>query len=481
MSSLSDQQPGSPFTDYSEMCKVPPTMPAQTWDWQHHSGMDMGNTGCLVVGDGSLVSAGLTDEDKLCYFEQPGQFSMGDELEVPGRAGGFSGSPSMGNASLGSAGESPDSPLSSPFPSPASPGRLPSALGSGGSSRASLPPVPGCPASDIELSSPTYTMHLHSMGTSLMDAPTDGDPEPWNKSSLKVAVPQVAPNYPVTGGSTNDKQLESDDEVVTRAGIIQEIQKLSEGSSCDNSDKDMMEVVEGEHKEGEDNKELEPRFMGWAQQQKKAMRRAMSECSHLSVPASLELPDKYPDGDGAEIDELASPMGGSRRSSHSMKRSLTVAEDQPPTPPPTLSAAGATHIDLRQSPLEPQLCLTPFSPKDTSAGFPVPPLLFPVEGLQIEQELGGIVIPVPLSPIETSSASTEGSKSVGEAGFTSYKIKDTEICGAEVEGKCSTGAGLDFEPGLPVAGDISTGCQASLDLNSSMNLFITVDGRWTPL
>uniref|UniRef100_A0A673ALU5 Microtubule-associated protein n=1 Tax=Sphaeramia orbicularis TaxID=375764 RepID=A0A673ALU5_9TELE len=369
MSSLSDQQPSSPFSEYSELCKVPslsPSLPAQSWDWQHSSGMDMNTPRGLVVGGGSLAAAGLTDEDKLCFFEQPGRASMEAELKVPGgRVGGISGSTSLGNASLGSAGESPDSPLSSsPSPSPASPGKLPSVMGCGGITRSSLPPVPGSPARHAEVSSHTTAMGTHAVGASLIEAPlTDAlsPSEPWETSSFaesspKVAMPQVAPNYCIIGVA-NDNHLERDSKVIAGAEAALGARQLSEDSSGDNSEE---EDVEGEE-------ELEPCLMGRAQQQRKAMRRAMSECSHLSVPTSLDLPDKYPGGDGAGLDQLVSPMGGPRRSPHSMKRSLTVAEDQPPTPPPTLSAAGATHNDLRQSPPELRLCLSPFPPlRDSS-------------------------------------------------------------------------------------------------------------------
>lgn len=485
MSSLSDQQPGSPFSEYSELCKVPslsPTVPAQSWDWQHPSGMDMGTPRGLVVGDGHLAPTGLTDEDKLCFFEHPGRGSMDTELKVPGSVGGISGSTSLGNASLGSAGESPDSPLSSsPSPSPASPGRLPSALGCGGISRVSLPPVPGSPIRRAELSS--SAMAPHSMGASLMEAsPVDGDSpsEPWNSSSFaesspKVAMPQVAPNYCVIG-VVNDNHLES--EVVAGAGAALGARQLSEGSSGNSDDEEIEEEVE-----------LEPCFMGRAQQQRKAMRRAMSECSHLSVPTSLELPDKYPGGDGAGLDQLASPMGGPRRPPHSMKRSLTVAEDQPPTPPPTLSAAGTTHIDLRQAPPEPRLCLSPFPPlKDGNAGFPLSPLEASMEGFRVEKETGGIVLPVPLSPkgfscMDTSSALTAGADTEGGSGTKSDKVKHAEFDSNEADTKLNTG-GVDFGAGnnLTVTGgidgDLTTSGYTSHGLNSSTNPFITMDGRW---
>lgn len=490
MSSLSNQNPGSPFSEYSELCKVPslsPTVPPQSWDWQHPSGIDMGAPRGLVVGGGPLAPTGLTDEDKLCFFEQPGRGSMDAELKVPGRAGGVSGSTSLGNASLGSAGESPDSPLSSsPSPSPASPGRLPSALGCGNTSRVSLPPVPGSPARRMELSSPTSAVPPHSVGASLMDAsPVDrhSPSDTWNNSSFaesspKVAMPQVAPNYCVIGVA-NDNHLEKGNKIMAGAGAIG-AQQFSEGSSGDNSEEE--EIEEGEE-------DLEPCLMGRAQQQRKAMRRAMSECSHLSVPTSLELPDKYPGGDGAGLDQLASPMGVPRRSPHSMKRSLTVAEEQPPTPPPTLSAAGTTHIDLRQASPDSRLCLSPFSPlRDNNTGFPLSPLEAPMEDFRVE-EPGGIVLPVPLSPkgfsgMDNTSALSEGSDSEGEMISKPNMAKDAECDDSEEDTILKTGAGVAFGAGnkSTVAGhvddDLIIGGCTNLGMNSRTNPFITVDGRW---
>ncbi|XP_024135406.1 microtubule-associated protein 4 isoform X8 [Oryzias melastigma] len=380
MSSLSDQQAASPFSEYNELCKVPPAMPAQTWDWQPPSSIDMDTSEGLVVASRPLASGGLTDEDKLCLFEQPGQDGMDVKLKVPGKGGGIPGSSSMGNASLGSAGESPDSPpSSSPSPSPASPGRLPSALSF--SSKETLPPVPGSPVHHVELSLSTNAAHLPSMEVS-PDRDSSANQSGFTDSSPKVAMPQVAPNCCVTG-TVNLKMADG----LTRDAVFQGDEDLAQGSLGDNSEED--EVNE---------EALEPRFMGQAQQQRKAMRRAMSECSHLSVPYSQELPDKFPTED-TELEQTTT--GGPRRPPHSMKRSLTVAEDQPPTPPPVLLAAGATHTDLRQTPSEPKLHLSPFSPP----AIPASPVDAPMDRLVAEMELDNVVLPVPLNPnVDSNSA-----------------------------------------------------------------------------
>ncbi|XP_023182154.1 microtubule-associated protein 4 isoform X11 [Xiphophorus maculatus] len=473
MSSLSDQQPGSPFSEYSELCKVPPTMPVQGWDWQQPSGMEMGTPQGMVMSSGPM-SAGLTDEDKLCFFEQPGTGSMDRALKVPGRDGGISSSISMGNTSLGSAGESPDSPVSSsPSPSPASPGRLPTAMGS---TRISLSPVPGSPTIHMELSSSTSASPPDSVEISLTGAAVCKDPLPetFSESSPKFAMPQVAPNYPISG-ELNDNHLQKGEKNATGAVSDLGDERLIEGLSDNDS----------EEEEVEEDEELVPCYMGRAQQQRKAMRRAMSECSHLSVPSSLELPDKYAVGDGPESTQLPSSMGSPRRSPHSMKRSLTVAEDQPPTPPPTLSAAGATHLDLRQAAPEPQLCLSPLPPlKDQSVGSPLSPLEVTVEGLKEEKELGEIVLPVPLCPKGLSCEDIYPTLIVDS--LTEEKTvskpddpKDVEFYGIEVEQELSTNAEQDFDAANvgTVTGridDLATGGCIGLDFNYNSNPFIDV-------
>uniref|UniRef100_A0A8C9FF41 Microtubule-associated protein n=1 Tax=Pavo cristatus TaxID=9049 RepID=A0A8C9FF41_PAVCR len=79
-------------------------------------------------------------------------------------------------------------------------------------------------------------------------------------------------------------------------------------------------------------------FLNRAAQQRKAMRRAMSECSHLSVPLTLNLADKYPEpvlredvatgllSPSSSLSQCSSPTA--RKQSAAIKRSMTVAEEQ---------------------------------------------------------------------------------------------------------------------------------------------------------
>ncbi|XP_077591695.1 uncharacterized protein LOC144209324 isoform X8 [Stigmatopora nigra] len=422
MSSLSDQKTGSPFTEFTELCKgasLSPTGQAQSWDWQHHSTMDVDAPRGLGVGCGSLAAAGHSAEERLHFFEQTERGNTDMEMRAPGGVGTIPGSTSLGNASLGSAGESPESPHSfSPFPSPASPGILPCtpALQCGVNSREAMSPVPQSPAGQMNTLVPTSNLPPLSLIVSSNEASTLGGYSPsesWNnsnfaESSPKVAMPQVPPNYCAIG-VISDVYLERTNEDKIEARDTHE-EELSAGSSEESS-------REEDFDEGEE--ELEPCFMGRAQKQRKAMRRAMSDCSHLSVPTSLELSDKYPGCEQVGYDPLLSPLSGSRRSQHYMQRSLTVAEDQQPTTPPTLSAAGTTHIDLRQTPTEPRLCLSPFlSQRDSNMALPMSRVQ-PLEECTLENEQGDIVLPVPASPksysgMDFNSAFIVGSDNFGE-------------------------------------------------------------------
>ncbi|XP_051910119.1 microtubule-associated protein 4 isoform X12 [Hippocampus zosterae] len=416
MSSLSDQKTGSPFAEYSELCKgasLSPTGPTQSWDWQHHSGMDVDTSRGLGVGRGSLSPTGLGGEEKLRFFEQTQQITTDVEMKAQ------DGSTSLMLPSLGSAGESPESPRSfSPSPSPASPGSLPCTppLQSAVSGRVSLAAVPQSPAGRTQMLTPTAAIPSNSMGVPSIEAPTLSGyypSESWNSSSFaesgpKVAMPQVPPNYCTTGVIGEDYLKRTDEDKIGGKGHLEE--QLSAGSSGESSEEE-----DGE--EGEE--ELEPCFMGRAQQQRKAMRRAMSDCSHLSVPTSLELSDKYPGGELAELDQLVSPVSGARRPQPYMQRSLTVAEDPHPDTPPTLSAAGTTHVDLTQTPPEPRLCLSPFLQlRDSNTTLPMS-LEEPSEGFKVEPEQTSIILPVPPSPkvcggMEYTSAFTVGSDSFGK-------------------------------------------------------------------
>lgn len=462
MSFLSDQQPGSPFSDYGEVCKEPslsPTVPAQTWDWQHTPSRDISTPRSLMVGSGALTTTGLTDEDKLCFFEQPGRGNR--ELKVPGKVGIIPGSPSLENASLGSVAESPVSPLSSSLsPSLASPGRLSSALACGSTNRA-------------------FLEQPHSEGPSVIDkslANVNSLSEAWNKSTFgecspMVAMPQVSLNYGVTGVNRED-HVEKPDEEVTGS----EAGKYPVGFPKVKNDSE------------EEESDSEPCFTVHAQQERKAMCRAMSECSHLTVPTTLELPDRYPGEKDIGPNHPLSPFSRSGCSPDSMKCSLTVAEDLPPTPPSCLSS-GTTKIDLWQDPPEHHLCILPFSLlNDSKAASPPSPLSDPIETLKAEKELSGIVHPEARGPkcasdFDISSPTSAGTDTEEEnyiySEFAAFHNADAQRhtgclgVALNLEGvhKSTVGGESDDE--------ITNSSFNSKGLGSCSNSFSTMDGRWS--
>nr|XP_015209655.1 PREDICTED: microtubule-associated protein 4-like isoform X8 [Lepisosteus oculatus] len=309
MSSLSNQPASTPFSEYSELCKssllpegqhpVPQKIEAggPGWEWQRTEGrlseigMPLSLGGPSSRGSTAPV---LTDEDKLCFFDGSAAGSLDTELKVPVRLGG------AGGASLGSAGESPESPLSSSpsscGKSPASPGKLLEPLSCTNNSVLSAT-LMGSPAS-TKLPDVSVSEEFGKMGsTSVWNPSFSAPPEPSSHPPLKGA-----PNYCVIG-VVNDNYLEG-----------------SGGHPGGGSSEDSAE-------------EVEPCLPDRAAHQRKAMRRALSECSHLSVPSCLELPDKYPCPPASG----EAPNSSARRPHSAMRRSLTVSDEQPPTPPPTIN------------------------------------------------------------------------------------------------------------------------------------------------
>ncbi|TSK16078.1 Microtubule-associated protein 4 [Bagarius yarrelli] len=369
MSSLSNQQPASPFSEYSELCKassLSTPLATQGWDWQH------GDIGTPRNFAGTPQALGLTDEDKLCFFDPQAAMSKESELQVPGR------SAIPGSMSLSSVGESLESPLSSSL-SPASPGKFTASLESTGNS-GGMPtfPLSGLSSQNIDVFCPFES--LKSATVAECNASSHGlSPEP----TPKIGAFQAPPNCCVIGVVT-DNYLDGGDEGVGG-------RPAADGSSNESEE------------EGEDPA---PCFMGRAEQQRKAMRRAMSECSHLSVPASIQLPDKYPSG--GMLDELNLPVGGPRRPhTGGMKRSLTVADDQPPTPPPTLYAPGT------RNGTEMTLQFAPFPSLKSNRSFPLSPMENVPEGSVVDKDQG-VLVPVPITNrvLNGSSVSTEGSVSL---------------------------------------------------------------------
>uniref|UniRef100_A0A4W5LYU8 Microtubule associated protein 4 like n=1 Tax=Hucho hucho TaxID=62062 RepID=A0A4W5LYU8_9TELE len=304
MSSLSNQQQGGgQRSEYTELGKVPsvsmasPQQALQGWDRQQDQ---MGPQGF----GGSPVAPRLTDEDKLSsLFDGPSGSGFkveSSDLKVPGRMGVGLG-PSLG---LGSAGESPTSPLSSSS-SPASPGKHLSTPGQKHRANGAAAPLVS-PAMQQDASPFPNTQKVDNC---VWNPSFSGLPQTGLKPAVQTvpAAPAPVANYCVIG-VVNDNYSKGGDCTVS-------------GFSED-SDEDMGPTL--------------PRG-GGTEQQHKAVRRAMSDCSHLSVPGSLDF-SQYPGQPGGLVD-LPSPgsnVMGSKSPHSAVQRSLTVGEERK-TVSPTLS------------------------------------------------------------------------------------------------------------------------------------------------
>ncbi|KAL0599820.1 Microtubule-associated protein 4 [Plecturocebus cupreus] len=111
----------------------------------------------------------------------------------------------------------------------------------------------------------------------------------------------------------------------------------------------------------------EEAVLNQAPQQKKAVRRALSECSHLSVPPAVNLADKYPELPAREepsdllppsSSPMPSPMPG-KLGAPVMKRSMTVDEEQ--TASYTLSPEKLPSLSAKE--ILPFICKDPVAKK----------------------------------------------------------------------------------------------------------------------
>ncbi|KAM4821259.1 microtubule-associated protein 4 [Thomomys bottae] len=112
---------------------------------------------------------------------------------------------------------------------------------------------------------------------------------------------------------------------VTMVELAQEY--LSEGARITDPQEELEKLASPE----------EGAVLGQAPQQKKAMRRALSECSHLSVPSAVHLSDKYPEPLAREelpcglLPPASGPMPSPvprKLGAPAVRRSLTVTEEQ---------------------------------------------------------------------------------------------------------------------------------------------------------
>uniref|UniRef100_A0A8C2T998 Microtubule-associated protein n=1 Tax=Coturnix japonica TaxID=93934 RepID=A0A8C2T998_COTJA len=368
--SLSNQQPAA-LSEYSQLCKgktesfseafrcmeSPKDFGRTEFEWQRTEGK-LNEIGLNVnsggpMKDGLVKNAGFTDEDKLCFFEgkldKELKIAQKDkrEIEVPGKAypaaAGHLESWALIADTFPAAEGSFVNPKTTDFhvgPTGAEKSGLgkttaitdqEKAAGRAGvESRSQAEPSPlSVPESDpskrskeqeISVWNPNFHPVLpNESGCNEAAVKKDGAP-----SYCVVGV--VNDNYVQSGFSSSSTTVKMEPPTTT-VELAQDDAKSHFSNAAE-----MEEEMEDKLSFADDG------FLNRAAQQRKAMRRAMSECSHLSVPLTLNLADKYPEpvlredvatgllSPSSSLSQCSSPTA--RKPSAAIKRSMTVAEEQ---------------------------------------------------------------------------------------------------------------------------------------------------------
>uniref|UniRef100_A0A8C3J0V7 Microtubule-associated protein n=1 Tax=Calidris pygmaea TaxID=425635 RepID=A0A8C3J0V7_9CHAR len=366
--SLSDKQPAS-LSEYSQLChsKNPESFPETfrcmespkdfgktEFEWQRTEGK-LNEIGLNVnsggpIKDGLVKSAGFTDEDKLCFFEgkldKELKIAQKDkrEIEVQGKkyqaAAGHLESWSLISDTFPSAEGNLANPKTTDFQVGQAGAEKPGAgLGkneaitdqekaAGMESRCqpepTLPNVavsqsdPSKPGKEPEISVWNPNFHPVPPQDAGWSVKKDGPPSYCVMGVVNDSYGQGGSAAPKPGPPTTTVELAQDD---SKSGQI---------NNAAGAEEEEMEDKLGCGEEGD--------FPGRAAHPRKAMRRAMSECSHLSVPLALNLADKYPEpvlredvatgllSPNSSLTQCSSPTA--RKPGAPMKRSMTVAEEQ---------------------------------------------------------------------------------------------------------------------------------------------------------
>ncbi|KFV65872.1 hypothetical protein N307_09086, partial [Dryobates pubescens] len=372
--SLSNKQPAA-LSEYSQLCKSknpesfsgafhcmesPKDFGKPEFEWQRTEGK-LNEIGLNVnaggpIKDGLVKNAGFTDEDKLCFFEgkldKELKIAQKDkrEIEVQGKkyqaAAGHLESWAL---------------ISEPFPSAegnfANPKATDFQVGQAGAEKSGAglgkneaitdqekaagkagmetkcQPAPTLPNLSVSESQPSKFVQEQEIS---VWNPNFHSTLPNDSGSKEATVKKDgAPSYCVLG-VVNDGYVQSGfpssptppkpEPPTTTVELAQDDSK----SSDFNHGSEMEEELEDRLEDGS--------CLQRAAHQRKAMRRAMSECSHLSVPLTLDLADKYPEpvlredvatgllSPNSSLTQCSSPTA--RKPGAAMKRSMTVAEEQ---------------------------------------------------------------------------------------------------------------------------------------------------------
>uniref|UniRef100_A0A8C8E9K0 Microtubule-associated protein n=1 Tax=Otus sunia TaxID=257818 RepID=A0A8C8E9K0_9STRI len=375
--SLSNKQPAS-LSEYSQLCKnkntesfseafhcmeSPKDFGKTEFEWQRTEGK-LNEIGLNVnsggpMNDGLVKNAGFTDEDKLCFFEgkldKELKIAQKDkrEIEVQGKkyqaAAGHLESWSLISETFPSAEGNFANPKTTDFHVGQAGAEKPSpglgkneaitdqekAAGKAGM-ETKCQPDPNLPNLSVSESDPSKYMKEQEIS---VWNPNFHPILPNDSGSKEATVKKDgAPSYCVIG-VVNDNYVQSGfssspatskpEPPTTTIELAQDDSK----SSYFNNTTEMEEEMEDKLGCVDDGN-----FLNRAAHQRKAMRRAMSECSHLSVPLTLNLADKYPEpvlredvatgllSPNSSLTQCSSPTA--RKPGAPMKRSMTVSEEQ---------------------------------------------------------------------------------------------------------------------------------------------------------
>ncbi|XP_015473982.1 microtubule-associated protein 4-like isoform X3 [Parus major] len=357
------------------------------FEWQRTEGKlnEIGlsvNTGGTIK-DGLVKNVGFTDEDKLCFFEgkldKELKIAQKDkrEIEVPGKkyqaAAGHLESWSLISETFPSAEGSFGNPKATDFrvgqagAEKTGPGLgkneaitdQEKAVGKAGM-ESKCQPEPKLPHLSVPESDASKYMKEQEIS---VWNPNFHPVLPNDSGSKESAVKKDgAPGYRVLG-VVNDSYGQSGLSAPSTAAKAAPPTTTVELAQDESKSSDLSESPELEE-EMEEQLGSEGSLLARAAHQRKAMRRAMSECSHLSVPLTLNLADKYPEpvlredvatgllSPNSSLTQSRSPTAA--KPGAPMKRSLTEEAAaaagpaapgspgpaaQPPAPPPEEPAA----------------------------------------------------------------------------------------------------------------------------------------------
>ncbi|XP_075683967.1 microtubule-associated protein 4 isoform X15 [Rhinoderma darwinii] len=355
--SLSNQPPAA-LTEYSQLCNarnpdsIPGTesqreYPKAEYEWQrtegklHEIGLNVNSGG--QIKDGLVKSAGFTDEDKLCFFET----KLDKSLQLGPKEKGECEGQSKSN-------QVPSNPdplafLVDPF-SCSKPADV--VLPPGGPCRIFDDFDPIQAITDQEKAATrTGLMTTNEKKQQLFGQSESGmlfqnhGMKVWNSNfnpiltDNSLSKEKCSPsnigifNNHLKNGCAVQIPRGHSDPPRTMVELAQDDFKPIPANRSNDLDEDGFNVDTDDRLDSLEDCPLLDR----ASYQRKAIRRAMSECSHLAVPQTANVADKYPETSGAkENADLWSPPGGmnhnqntlAKKQANSMKRSMTVAEEQ---------------------------------------------------------------------------------------------------------------------------------------------------------